>query len=97
MVEPMKPHFCPACNGLAQITALCPQCTQLMEDYGRYSAYFMDYSPYREIDDMNMTDGYVDVSTHQCVHLMFCSSCQGQYPMAVSEWTEREAYEHSIP
>jgi hypothetical protein len=47
----------------------------MMMDGGRLGDYYDDYSPYREIDDLKMSNGYQDVSTHHCIHLIYCPHC----------------------
>jgi hypothetical protein len=34
-----------------------------------------NYSPYRPIDDLKMTDGMIDVTTHECPHQVWCLKC----------------------
>ncbi|MEX2104934.1 MAG: hypothetical protein WD907_06355, partial [Bacilli bacterium] len=69
-------YGCPLCNGFTQFHDTCIHCGHNMDDEGRYSDYFGDYSPYREIDDLALTNGIpTDVSDHQCVHIIHCESC----------------------
>jgi hypothetical protein len=78
--------YCPVCNGLLQASAGCPQCAGELSDGGRISDYFAPYSPYRPIDDMKMTDGFIDHATHECIHYMYCDQCRDSFPMAIKEW-----------
>lgn len=67
---------CLYCNGLKTIATSCPQCSAPMEDRGKVSDYYLDYSPYREIEDLKMTDGYEhDHEQHECMHYICCPAC----------------------
>ncbi|TCS96897.1 hypothetical protein [Hazenella coriacea] len=66
---------CPICNGFHHYHEQCPQCGNHLNDEGRLSDFYMQYSPYRPIDDLKMTDGYIDMTTHQCPHLIYCEQC----------------------
>jgi hypothetical protein len=66
---------CPVCNGLESLTVPCPHCGEWMEDWGRWLDLLADYSPYRPIDDLKMSDGLLDGNTHQCPHSLYCRHC----------------------
>lgn len=68
-------YLCPICNGLANLNVQCPECHHQLDDYGRIDQIWEPYSPYREIDDIKLTNGYDDFTTHKCVHLTTCSCC----------------------
>ncbi|MBA4542077.1 hypothetical protein H1164_04070 [Thermoactinomyces daqus] len=68
-------YACPVCNGFSALSILFPKCTTPLMDYGRFSDLLGDYSPYRPIDDLKMTDGWIDVATHRCPHHLFCPAC----------------------
>jgi predicted RNA-binding Zn-ribbon protein involved in translation (DUF1610 family) len=78
--------MCPVCNGLQSISFACPQCRTKMADEGRVDDYLGPYSPYRPIDDLKLTNGYTDLSTHQCVHSLSCPQCGKQLTRSVQEW-----------
>ncbi|MGG4496047.1 hypothetical protein [Brevibacillus reuszeri] len=80
-------YLCPACNGLAALAKECPRCGQLLSDAGRLYDYYGDYSPYREIDDVKMDNGYPDRHNHQCLHTGWCPHCQEEHMIIVQEWT----------
>jgi hypothetical protein len=80
--------MCPVCNGLTSIQDHCPKCSSLMNDSGKMSDFFAPYSPYREIDDVNMTNGFPDVKQHQCLHLAYCESCGYEQVLAFEEKEE---------
>jgi hypothetical protein len=84
-------YLCPVCNGLAVIKYECSMCGQKMEDHGRFDSFLLDYSPYREIDDMKKTNNFIDLAAHQCVHVVYCPNCDIDQNVSVSEWTEAEA------
>ncbi|WP_124726680.1 hypothetical protein [Staphylospora marina] len=66
---------CPVCNGLDVFRAGCPKCGHELADAGRVLDLFGDYSPYRPIDDLKMTDGLHDLESHRCPHQIWCPSC----------------------
>ncbi|HEX7057808.1 MAG TPA: hypothetical protein VF260_11540 [Bacilli bacterium] len=68
-------YFCPVCNGCAALSKKCPACGGLSEDLGRADAFIGPYAPYRPIDDLKMTNGFIDLATHQCVHITKCRKC----------------------
>jgi len=80
--------FCPICNGLSTWNAACPQCGQALYDEGPLQNFLGPYSPYRNIDDMKMSNEYPDLELHQCIHIGTCPQCQQQMAIAVSEWSE---------
>ena len=67
--------YCPVCNGLDSFEYICPKCQSKMEDSGKLSDFFSDYSPYREIDDVNLTNGFLDVQENLCLHVAYCPQC----------------------
>lgn len=69
-------YGCPVCNGMAAISKSCPQCGRPLSDGGRVDDYLGPYSPYRPIDDLKLTNGFIDMRTHACVHYMWCQDCQ---------------------
>lgn len=83
----MSAHYaCPVCNGFSFLEHLsCPECGHILKDHGRLTDLFSDYSPYREIDDLKMTDGQLDVKTHQCPHALTCPACQYSKVMMIDE------------
>jgi hypothetical protein len=76
---------CPICNGFATYEKICPKCSQSMTDGGRLADYYLDYSPYREIDHIKMSNGYNDVQNHECTHLTYCPSCGFEDVVAIGE------------
>ncbi|RAL26975.1 hypothetical protein [Thermoflavimicrobium daqui] len=70
-----NPYACPVCNGFTSYTAYCPKCSHILQDGGRIFDYFADYSPYRPIDDLKMTDGLLDYQNHTCPHQIYCEHC----------------------
>lgn len=79
--------LCPVCNGLTELAMPCPACGRPLDDSGRLSDYFSDYSPYRPIDDGKMTNGIRDLETGLCIHVGWCPSCRSEYRLSVSEWS----------
>lgn len=68
-------YACPICNGLSSLSIFCPICHHIVEDHGRVSDLFGDYSPYQSIDLCKRSDGWIDLRNHICVHQIYCSSC----------------------
>jgi hypothetical protein len=66
---------CPVCNGFSALRAVCPICGTSLRDAGRVMDLYGNYSPYRPIDDLKMTDGMIDLSTHDCPHQVWCQKC----------------------
>lgn len=77
--------MCPVCNGLEQLTCSCFKCGNPMNDYGKLSDYYAPYSPYRPIDDLKETNGYLDLQLQQCMHTVICSVCETEAVQAVDE------------
>jgi hypothetical protein len=72
----MLMNICPLCNGLRNIKIACQNCGNQLEDMGKLTDFFGDYSPYMGIDMMKMVDGYqFTYQQHQCPHLFYCSQC----------------------
>lgn len=85
-------YMCPLCNGLLSVSARCPDCgNQTCEDEGRLGDFYGPYSPYRPIDDIRMSNGWMDVSQHICLHLVRCLSCGTRFQTCVHEWPNQEA------
>lgn len=77
--------ICPVCNGLERLDTPCARCGTPQDDLGRLSDYYTPYSPYREIDDLKMTNSFADLATHQCIHLLYCPHCQLEHKQAINE------------
>jgi hypothetical protein len=77
--------WCPVCNGLIKINKSCCFCQQTFEDLGKMSDYDEDYSPYRELDHLHLSNGYMDVAKQLCIHLCQCTSCGEKAMVAVEE------------
>lgn len=80
-------HLCPVCNGFSSLLENCPRCGHPLDDAGRIYDYYGDYSPYQEIDDAKMANGYRDRQHHQCLHAGWCSLCGEERTVIVEEWT----------
>ncbi|SDO44350.1 hypothetical protein SAMN04487897_11472 [Paenibacillus sp. yr247] len=76
-------YICPVCNGLQELNTECPVCSHQMNDCGRLSDYLGPYSPYREIDEISMSDGTA-VQHDQCLHLVNCSDCHYSFTIQIS-------------
>lgn len=78
-------YICPYCNGMLTLNSLCPQCGEPLTDGGRLDDYSGPYSPYRQIDDLKLTNGYPDLARHQCIHQTYCGKCGNSAIMALEE------------
>jgi len=81
-------YICPVCNGITTIQAFCSNCYHNLDDYGRIDDIWEPYSPYREIDDLKMTNGFDDLKNHQCVHIATCPVCGKDQIVKVDEILE---------
>lgn len=81
-------HLCPVCNGFVSLQEDCPRCGHLMADAGRLYDYYGDYSPYQQIDNAKMDNGYQDRLHHHCLHTGWCSLCGEERTVIVEEWTD---------
>ncbi len=88
--------ICPICNGFAASHISCPDCGLPMDDHGRISDYTGDYSPYRPIDDLKKTNGFLDLSCHLCLHSHVCSRCEKRYIVSFQELSEPEVLDNTI-
>lgn len=82
--------ICPVCNGFTALRITCPTCQQQIDDAGRLADYFGDYSPYSEIDDAKLTNGFMDLATHQCIHVGWCPHCRKEQLIVISEQSPSE-------
>lgn len=79
-------YACPYCNGLKKYEKPCPQCFATLTDIGKVSDYYLDYSPYREIDDLKLSDGFpANRTNHNCIHFLRCANCQFQQTICFKE------------
>lgn len=76
---------CPVCNGLNDAHVNCSTCVHPLEDRGRLEQVFDDYSPYREIDDLRRTNAYLDLQMNQCMHLLYCPTCEQEKVIGIPE------------
>lgn len=78
--------ICPLCNGLYHLAVRCSYCHKQMEDQGKVTDYFDDYSPYMDADMMKLVDGYKETfAHHECAHLFYCPSCRHEEVKLVKE------------
>ena len=78
-------YLCPVCNGLNLLQSNCTHCNHHLDDYGRVDQIWGPYAPYREIDDLKMTNGFEDFENHKCIHLASCPSCGKDQLIAINE------------
>lgn len=77
---------CPVCNGFQQLNLSCPACNETIEDKGRIMDFFDDYSPYMQIDQMKLEDGYPDDFAKQlCPHFLKCTHCGFEITFFIKE------------
>lgn len=78
--------ICPVCNGFHAIQRTCQKCSGMLEDQGKLSDYFDDYSPYMDIDLLKLEDGYPEsYRSSQCVHLYVCPQCGNEQVHLIDE------------
>ncbi len=80
-------YYCPICNGLQSLSAQCPKCLTSAEDCGRMDDYLGPYSPYRQAEDISLSNGYADVQNHVCIHCGYCAECGSTFPVSVGQWS----------
>lgn len=76
---------CPLCNGFTIFQHTCTTCSGEMKDAGKVYDLYSDYSPYRSIDDLKMTNGYADIQEQQCIHFTYCSVCGHEEIIGINE------------
>ncbi|GAA0136573.1 hypothetical protein YSY43_34140 [Paenibacillus sp. YSY-4.3] len=77
-------YICPLCNGLAPLTAACPDCGSTLDHAGRKQDYAGPYSPYGSADQYNSV-----ISSRQpegCEHVVQCPRCHEAYIYHVNAW-----------
>lgn len=77
--------ICPVCNNLGEFSAACQLCHQPLQDEGRLSDYFGDYSPYLPIDQGKWSNGYPDLTNHVCIHVGWCQHCSREFRVGIQE------------
>lgn len=83
-------YLCPVCNGFDTLQEDCPRCQTTMIDGGRLYDYYSDYSPYREIDDAKLDNGYSDLLHHHCLHACWCPACAAERTVIIEEWNTKK-------
>ncbi|HBI04627.1 MAG TPA: hypothetical protein DDY49_11430 [Paenibacillaceae bacterium] len=81
----MREGICPLCNGLESCAKECPNCHKEMEDTGKLENYYGPYSPYEEIDQLRLINGFPDLEQAQCLHVISCPHCGKQEMVAINE------------
>lgn len=77
---------CPVCNGMESLHIDCPQGGHGTADMGRFNDYLGPYSPYRPIDEISSTNGFMDVAEQQCIHVVYCELCNDSFYVGVNQW-----------
>jgi len=78
--------ICPVCNGFVQLLEKCRNCTATMEDGGKISDFFDDYSPHQETDWLKMEDGFSENRKNgYCAHLLLCPNCGSEEFLLIKE------------
>jgi len=78
------PYVCPLCNGLAPLTAACPDCGYTLDNAGRREDYAGPYSPYGSADQY--TSALSLHSLEGCEHVVQCPHCHEAYIYRVNLW-----------
>lgn len=74
---------------MKQLDIKCPLCNKNATDCGRYDEYLGPYAPYRQIDDLRLTNDFNDLKNHQCIHVGYCAQCNLTLNVSVNEWPEK--------
>ncbi|WP_231558757.1 hypothetical protein [Brevibacillus thermoruber] len=90
-------HLCPVCNGLMPYQEACPRCGRPLDDAGRLYDYYGDYSPYLEIDDSKLNNGFPDRLHHHCLHVGWCPACRQEHLSVIEEWSSQALQDQSPP
>lgn len=77
--------YCAICNGTEKADTRCPACGTELDDYGRFNDFLGPYAPYRDIDDISMSNGYRDAARHICMHVLSCPACNRSYTVGFRE------------
>mgnify|MGYP001385374826 FL=1 len=78
--------ICPLCNGMMNFSLPCSNCSGKLEDQGKISDYYDDYSPYMEIEWARLEDGiYGNYGEGQCMHLFKCPNCGSEHVEMIPE------------
>jgi hypothetical protein len=56
-----------------------------MTDLGKLEFLFEPYSPYRQWDDLRLSNGYPDMAYGACIHIIRCDGCDYETEFAVGE------------
>lgn len=78
-------NICPLCNGLEEIRIYCPSCQTVMTDEGKLSDFFDDYSPYMDIELLQLVDGFPAGNRERCIHLFRCPACMKEQPVIIGD------------
>ncbi|GEN47082.1 hypothetical protein [Alkalibacillus haloalkaliphilus] len=79
-------YLCPLCNGLEQHSLTCSKCDSQIDDQGKMTDYFDDYSAYMDIASMKLLDGDRESkANHQCLHYFYCKECNAEEVKAINE------------
>ena len=73
---------CPLCNGYGVMNLQCSHCSDRLEDQGKVSDYFDDYSPYMEGEDWDFqkfTSQFHYDDESRCTHIFLCPTCGQEY------------------
>ncbi|WP_249872114.1 hypothetical protein [Oceanobacillus saliphilus] len=77
-------EVCPLCNGFETVTIECSGCSSILEDQGKITDYFDDYSAYMDIDIMKLFDGDPQsLESKACLHYFYCANCQQEETRAM--------------
>ncbi len=79
--------LCPICNGLEQLTAICPACSGQTDDCGRLEDFTGPYSPYQPDTFTNYeTVSPLSQSEQSCGHVVYCPNCVQTFEVHISKW-----------
>lgn len=76
--------FCPVCNGMETLQAVCAECSHAADDWGRAADYNGPYSPYQSFDLYVQSSIQADGAGH-CKHICRCGRCGHSFEVMVAE------------
>ena len=79
--------LCPVCNGLESITKTCPRCSHKMSEMGSIDNYLGPYSPYQDLELMELSNGLYSPGPDPCMHLLYCESCRVEKKVLIDKIT----------
>jgi hypothetical protein len=78
--------LCPICNSFCTVELICRHCGHQAQDLGRFTDMLGPYSPYRDIEDLEMTHADAASTDSACIHVCECPTCRESFLVGFNEW-----------